>query len=676
MLLGVGAVVLLLLIGGSAYALWHYYLRASGPNLAEVLPQETELYAEVPNVRAAALALAKARFLKSSARDEESLIGDESKAVAESFGIDESTAKTLALATHSVGFGAHGLSGAGNPAGSLVVRFDAASPVDKLLASKRFTSAGSVGKEGKTYRLSSASGAPPVGTGRAALLRHAFDALQTSSVDELAWWPNAKVLALGPRAELEAMAAVIDGTKPSLSKSVRFTNAVKKVAADSVGLGWVDGKALAAAMSHAGISEIAVSEEGVIAGVTADEAGTMFRLIGTLTGPWFSRGTLLEDSGELTYPARLPAETFVYLAGCSHSSLDGAARYQQMLQMAGDQKGSAQQDLAEASAKLQQATGVSLPDAIGAIGEEIVIGALAAPGFKLGSMEPSTLQQFGAFAAIKIKNKAVAEQLLTQLRDKVLAPELGEDLQKLGTGFRTPIPAGPGLIVDARLVGDQLLVTGGSAVQVERAIAAFGGAGPFLGDEPAHRRSLEAMPKKLNHLLWVDTGRVGQALLDGMPSLAAMSKEAGISPEELTLAGPDRVTSTWAGVYSKQPNGWAIDQSFSNLPYALLVVGGVAAGSASSALGGLAVPGAGLGGPSLGTSGQLGAVPSMGGAAPSDAGTCAQAVRCCTVLMEKTGNAAQAAQACGAFASLGDGVCAQALDNYKKGVKALGASCD
>ncbi|HEU5076110.1 MAG TPA: GYF domain-containing protein, partial [Polyangiaceae bacterium] len=144
LIIGAGAALLVLIVGG-AWAAYAFLFKVDGPRVAALLPQSTEAYLEVPNVRAAALAIGKARYLKADPSKDDAWAKDQAAVVARSFSIDETTAVAVALAQRSFGAGVSGFQD--RPRGAFVLQFDATSPVEKLLASPRFKQEGAFGSK-------------------------------------------------------------------------------------------------------------------------------------------------------------------------------------------------------------------------------------------------------------------------------------------------------------------------------------------------------------------------------------------------------------------------------------------------------------------------------------------------------------------------------------------------
>lgn len=661
--LGLGAVALVLFLGVGGYAAYAFFFKASGPRIAALLPGDTEAYLEAPNVRALALAAGRARYLKSDPSRDDAWLKDQAAVMARSFGIDESSSVALALAQRSVGVAMKGIDAA--PRGGLLLEFDASGPVETLLGSQRFKGDGELPGGGKRYSLSKKASSAPTGDGWTRAMEEVLDGAHTQSDVAIGWWPSAEVLAIGSLAMLEDIGKVREGQQAPLSKLERFNRALKQTPKDAVLLGWLDGVTVKRLASKQRDLEVSLTDEGAALSVSGGEAGVLTQLAGTLVGADITRTPLFIEPSRLTYPATLPAETVGYVALSTKTSLDGPGLERQLFDTVKRKDPRAEADLREGAEQFKATTGVALAEALGAIGDELVVGALAPASMKFQGVDPKQLSQGGAYAALRLKNQAVVERVVAQLRDKVLAREMGDEMTPKGSGMLVETPLGPDVVVEVRFLDKQLVVAGGSRAMVDKALAALGGQGERLQGDAAHAAVLETLPDVASQVVWVDTGRVTDRLLDGNPAVQAAAKQMGISLDQIELKGPNRVTSALAVTLQAEPQAWGVRFDSTNLAHGLGLVGGV--GTAAFASGaGLALTG---GAPNL--------VPTSGGpiafGGSSGDPACARAVSCCKELMSKSG---QPSANCDALSMAPASACAQALEGYQRAAKAVGARCD
>lgn len=668
LLVGGGALVLVLLVGG-AWAAYSYLFKASGPRIAALLPQTTEAYLEVPNVRAAALAFGKARYLKQDPSKDDAWAKDQAAVVARSFSIDPSTAVALALAQRSFGAGVGGFQG--QPKGAFLLQFDATSPVEKLLASPRFKQEGALGSKGKRYSLSPKPASAPTGEGWTRALEGILDKAQTDTQLNLGWWESAGVLALGSPEFLATIAQVQDGAQPPLAEVDRFKRAMKQNPDGAVLLGWVDGLAVKNQLAKQAELQLGLTDEGAVFSMSGHEAGVLTRVAGTLTGADIAATPLFFQPGPIAYPETLPAETVAYLAMSTKTSLDGPGLERELMAFLKRKAPSAEADLRAGTEQFQKMTGVSFAEALGCIGDEVVVAGLAPSDMKVQGFDPNQLTSAGAVLALRLKNPAVAEKIVAQLRDQVLAKEMGNQLTPKGKGMVVQTPLGAGVVVETTFVDGQLVVAGGAKAMVDKALAALSGSGTRLGADEGHSGVRETLPKEASQFLWVDTGRLADRVLAGNPALGAVSKQAGVSVDQIQLTGPNRITTSAAITLRPEAQSWNFALDSTNFVHAFGVVGAVGAASFMSSGGG-ALAGAALAAPggAVPTAPTLapGLVPT-GGASPE----CSKAIACCKVLMSKSG---QPSGNCDALAMAPAASCTQAYSGYVQAAKALGSSCE
>ncbi len=663
--LALGAVFVLLL-GGVGYAAYAYFFKSTGPEIVKYVPTETSLYFEIPNVRAAGAKARQARYMKETKKSDEDTVKDFAKVVADSFGITESEAIALALAERSLGISALGMPE--KPEGALVLVFEAKSPVETWLKSKRFKAEGAIGKSGRRYALGPAtSPTSPAATGKqdwTAQARTMLNAAQTDTNTAIGWWEDVEVLALGTPNMLTAIGSVVDKSTPPLADNERFKRAIADKRANDVMVGWVDGLLVKKALEgNTEGYDVGLGAEGLLIGLGADETGLLMHAVTTLVGRDITSLPQLFEPTELSYGARLPAETLAYTGLSLRTQKDGPTLERELLGYLRQKEPRIDAEYAEFNQECQQKAKVSVSQILGSLGDEMVIGALAPSTMTIGSLDPEKLTDAAAFAALKLKTPTILEQFVVAFRDQVLAQELGPALTPKGKGLVVKTPLGPNVVVELRFVGDELVIAGGGGPMVERLFSGLSGQGPTLGADDAHSAVLASLPKQTQQLLWLDTGRLADRFLAGNPSLRTMAEQSGVPLGDIELTGPKRVSSGLAFSMTKNQLGYQVTLDSTNLVHGFLFAAGASAAAMTSAfadLGAAATP--------LPTA----VVPAT---VPAGADVCAKVVRCCKTLMARTGQAAAQGN-CDTFPSLPPASCAQALAGYEASVRALGGSCD
>ncbi len=668
LMLGLGALALILLGGGLAFAVYALWFKADGPRVAAFLPSDTAIYVEVPNLRAAGIAARRAKYLKSISDDDEAWLKDTAKVIADSFGIDQSAAVTLALAQRSIGIGVSNIPD--KPQGAVLVYFDADGPVTTLLKSSRFRAESPLGKKGQRYALTASNAAAPAGEGWTVTLRRALDSAATSSEMGIGWWESENLLALGTPGQLTAVAEVIDDQKTALSKNERFTKAISGAPGGAVMLGWVDGATIRKATQGQSSVDIGVTEDGVMLSIDGQEAGLLLRAAATLMGKDIAQTPILFEPGELDYPERLPAETLAYLAASTRTKLDGMGLERELSALAKRTAPGSEQGFERSNKELKELAGVSVADALGCIGDELVVGALAPADIQLKGFDPEQLMgRAGAFVALKLKNQPVAEKIVTSLRDKVMVAQMAGAVTVKGTGMVIKTPVGPDVVVEVRFAKNELVVAGGASAMVGRVFAALEGTAPLLGKDEAHDRVLDTLPDETLEVFWVDTGRIADRFLASNPELSTMAKQAGVSLNDFVLTGDQRITSGLAISGEKSSDQLNLVVDSTNLLHVFAIGAGASAMAASSAFGSMAVqPSAPVPDP--------GASAAVAPTVASAAGDCGKAISCCKALMQRAGQNATAASQCDNLSKLPESACTQTLTGYRNSAKALGIACE
>jgi len=560
------------------------------------------------------------------------------------------------------------------PEGALVLVFEASSPVETWLKSKRFKAEGAIGKSGRRFALSpataSANAAPQPGKqDLTTAAKTMLDAAETDANTAIGWWEGVEVLALGTPNMLTAIGNVVDGTTPPLSNNERFKVAIAEKRKNDVMVGWVDGLLVKKALEGNTESfDVGLGPEGLLVGLGADDAGLLMHAVATLVGRDMTSLPQLFEPTELTYGPRLPAETLAYAGLSLRTQKDGPTLERELLGYLRQKQPNIDREYAEFNRECQEKAKVNVSQLLGSLGDELVIGALAPPSMAIGSLDPEKLSDAAAFAALKLKNPAVLEQFVVAFRDQVLARELGPALTPKGKGLLVKTPLGPNVVVELRFVGNELVIAGGGGPMVERVLAQLSGQGAALGADEAHTTALESLPKQTQQLIWIDTGRLVDRFLAGNPSLRTMAEQSGVPLGDIELTGPKRVSSALAFSMTRNQLGYRATVDSTNLVHGLLFAAGASAAAMSAAFSGLA----GSTSP-LPTALPTGVVPTTGG--PAGADVCAKVVRCCKTLMARTGQVAAQAN-CDTFPSLPPASCAQALAGYEASVRALGGSCD
>ncbi len=674
LIFGLLAVVTVLLVALGGWALWDNLTGTSGPKIAAMVSDDVQAYLEVPNVRAAAIAATKAKHLTGKSRVDEGLLKDQAKAFADSFGITEGDALALVMAQHSMAVGARGFPL--KPQAAVYLTVDASGPVETLLGSRRFVANGTVGSSGKRYRLTPAASPAPAGTDRASGIRRGLDSIETLDDMALVWWPGKKLMGLGSLALLEETSKVVDGGRAALAALPRFNDAVKDKLSSAIALAWVDGKVLQDAIAKSEVKGISLGDGGIAWSASADELGSVMRLVFTMTGSSFTGMPNIEPQA-LTYAERLPGETLMFLSA-GYGKLSGAEREKSVVDGLRQNGPEVERQYQAFATEMKAMAGVTPIELLGAIGDELALGVTLAPSVKVIGAPQQLMSEGAAFVSVKLRDAALVSRATTQLRDKVLAKQLGPGMTANGAGFRMAAPFGPNTLVELRIVNNELVFAAGGAPSVERVFASLAGSGPFVAQDASFKNAFRNLPSKMTSLGWADTGRLAEVAFASSPMLSTKAKEGGFAIEDYVLSGPDRVTSAVVGIGNKVDTGFRVQNDSSNSVEFFLASAalGVAIAEKSGAGLGALMGMAGAGMPGGVPGGPLAVDPTAAGGAGA-AGDCAKAARCCRAFIKRAGSGGNALAACEILEKQGNpSVCAQTLSSYAQGMKAFGGSCD
>ncbi|MEP7052420.1 MAG: hypothetical protein ABJB12_18780, partial [Pseudomonadota bacterium] len=429
-----------------------------------------------------------------------------------------------------------------------------AAPVEALLKSARFSAAGSIGKTGERYRLASKD-AQPGQPGEDALLKglteaEVVSAMDTSSSDNavLVWFPEANLLVVGSSPLVTNMTQVLESGAASIQQSPAFDAAANDFERSSRLIAFVE-PGFFSTITDPRLKELVDGYFKPAGPITASmqlkAAGFLTTFTGRISGSKLPRSAAYAEPQALDLPGRLPEETFAYVASSTRTGLTGAELEKVLFDQVGlagpDARGQVEQGVQQLEALL----GVSVSKLLDSVAGQTVIGVAATPATSFADLSatPQSLAQFGLTWILELKDQTEFEHLAAGLRAKVL-PTVGEvAVTPDGAGFalsprRLPAP----ITMRVKFLGKYLFVTAGLSTLCDRAEAAFSKGERALKDEPGHKRALGALPEKLHFLMWVDTGRVGDTLMQN-PVQRAQLLHAGLSLDKVHLTGADRITS-------------------------------------------------------------------------------------------------------------------------------------
>ncbi len=532
-------------MGGAVAAYVLLFSSGGARSMTASMPQNSDFMIEIPSVHELAADLRKVQFLDTSLRDDKQLLDSASSAVATAFDISQTDAVTLLASTET--FGVAGRKLATTPEALLALGMKNGSPVETLLKSARFVAAGSVGITGRRYQLTRKETAP--GASQEALLKELSAVrLSADSKEALVWFPKAKLLAIGNEAMITDTAAVIESGAPSIEQNLSFQAASKDFDKGARLRAFLDPGVLSG-RPDARLKELVdgyLTPSGPITGsLRVQPAGFVTSLTGHFIGTKLPRSSAYEAPQALTLGQRLPEETLAYVALSTRSKLTGAEAEKLILDQVGSVEPSARAQVEGGLRQMESLLGVTAVKLLDGVGGQSALGIAAEANTSLDTLGvgPQALAHFNLTWLLALKNESEYQQLAAQLKTKLLPSVHQVAVTSDGTGFSLA-PRGMPLAIGVRVkfIDNHLFVSAGSNTLNDRAEAAFSRGERSLKEDPAHKSALAALPDTQHFLLWLDTGRIGAALLESS-SVKAQLSEAGVSFDKIKMTGPDRVTS-------------------------------------------------------------------------------------------------------------------------------------
>ena len=545
MIAALAGILLLVLVGVSIGAYSMFFAGGGASSIAKSVPQNSELFVEVPSVHKLVSDLHDVQFLDTSLRDDKQVFDTASDSITKAF--DISRADALALLVSSETFGIAGRKLATAPEVVLALGMKNVSPVETLLKGQRFVAAGAVGQTGKRYSLASKP-VPPGGAPDAAL--KALSEAQLGAADKagIVWFPNARLLVLGDVTLITDMASVIESGAASIEQNLSFQAAGKDFLNSARLRAFLDPGALSVIADPKArqLVESYFTPAGPLTGsLQVKPAGFLTSLTGHITGSKLPRSSAYTPPLALDLGQRLPEETFAYIAVATHSQLNGADTEKMLLDQVGSADTAARTQAEQNLRRLEQTLGVSTSKLLDDAGGQSVLGIATPAGTSLDALGLGTqaLAQFNLTWVLELKGDSEYKKLAAGLKQKLLPDVREVTVTDNGSGF-TLTPRGTALPVSLRVkfLDKYLFVTAGANTLCDRAESAFSKGEHTLKDDAAHKTALAALPSTQHFLLWVDTGRLGDTLLKNSLVKARLA-EAGMSFDKIRMTGPERVVS-------------------------------------------------------------------------------------------------------------------------------------
>lgn len=552
----------LLLVGGIVVAAL-FLLRSPGPQLSGDVPKDVEVYLEIPSVKRALLGFQGQSYIDGGKMDSKETADKVTEQLASAFDISKGDARDVAFAFDSYAVAARNFSK--QPDAAMLFGFSSASAVEKLLASKRFTAQGTVGKHGKKYELKRKE-VPADKLKDLPSAERAFVEMSAAGTrDTLVWFEESELLVLGEESFILDIASVIEGGKESLQKSAQYKGAAAKFEPGGAMVMFVDSSVLGSLKDPDQkklLDGYFKNVEPFIGSVNFVSAGMLMNLRGTLSGDSVPKDETLTPAVSLKLSRKLPAETFGYVAFSSKSSLTGKQAEDLLVSNLGKADPDTAATVKEGLAKVEETLGFGLKTVSDAIGDQGVMAVIADKNYRF-DMNKGPKDALGSLAVTwiqQLKDKPSAEKVVSILKQKLFDTLLKSAFKVTpdGVGFSAePVQAGAGMpSIKVKFLDDHLFVSVGASALVERSLSAYKDGKDPLGDDGAHQSALGAMPGDAYVVVWTDTGRILDQLLKANPSVDAELAKRGFSPSAIRTSGKDRVTSAMAFSMKAKSGVW------------------------------------------------------------------------------------------------------------------------
>ncbi len=546
------------LAAAAAGVVWAVASRRPAAHLAASVPDDVTAFFEVPSVAGVIEHASSVKGLDPAAATSRAAFESVGRAIGEAFHVPRVDAESLAASVVGVAVASRTRAGAGESGTAVawLASLSASRGWDAIVESSRFASDGAFGADGKAYRLAKGGAAVDAG-----LLERSLREASTSAATprtRLVWFARKRLLVFGDEALVHDVGEVVAGARASLEHSKRLVGDERA----AVGGRWVVAggamKASAGAGAPAWLVDALAAGAGEASG-HADVTPAGLVLDGSVAYGAGGSEPPLAMAAPLTLPARLPAETCLYVATSLARSDKAAGAAATVRRLAAATEPSAAVRIAQAIVELTEFTSVPLDDLLELAGQEAVVALVLRKEAKFDPFQAiaeAAAEEAGLVIALRVDGDAAAQRTVARLREGIARTELGSLLKVApevdGWVARSVGPTAAKLAVllglhppevRVRYSHKELVVVVAQHDLVERTLAALDGTGPALRDEPAYALARSALPEAASGDAWLDVGRVSSLVYAGNLAARADAQARGWPVDTLRLAGPDRVTA-------------------------------------------------------------------------------------------------------------------------------------
>ncbi len=560
-LLIVGLVGVLLVFLATT-ALGAYVLFFSGGGavaMSAAMPRDSEMLLELTDLHQLVVDFKDVEYLDTSLRDDKRVFDDTADSIAKAFDISLDDARSLLVATRSAGIAARKLST--TPEAGLAIGFSSAGPVEALLKSPRFVASGALGQTGKRYLLTKKKLTSSVG--QDVLLKGLAEAELGGGKEVLVWFPDQKLISVGTEAFVNDLAKVVESGAAAIEQNPSYQAAAKDFDSKARLTAFLD-PTVFGSIDDAKVKELVdgyFKPAGPVTGtLSVKSAGFVGTLTGRIIGSKLPKASSYDPPIKLELPNRLSVETFAYVALQTQMKLSGAEAQKLLFDQLEAANPRSRREAEQGIEQMERALGVSLAKLIDGLGGEAALAISAPADLSLDagllSPGPQAAANFNVTWVQQLKDDSEFKRLSAQLKQKLLPAIREATVTEDGPGFMlTPRGAPFPVSLRVKFFDKHLFITAGGNTLCDRAEGAFSKGDRTLKDEAAHQAALGALPEKHHFRLWLDTGRVSDAVFKN-PLIRATAAENGMQLEKFRLTGPQRVTTALSVTSSVENEVW------------------------------------------------------------------------------------------------------------------------
>jgi hypothetical protein len=520
-------------------------------SIAEAIPQNVDLYVEIPSVRALAQGSAKMKFVDVGLLDLLKTLDEVGAGFGKAFGMTAKDGSALVSSFKSVALA--GRFDAAPPLAGAVVSSDKPALVKKLLATKRFTKDGKVGDLDK-YTL----GAAESGDASDDMYTKLAGGLATPPDTGIVWIADKGLLVMGSEPFLEGVASVSAGKAKALSASADYKKDIRELDKKPRMFAYAPANALNILAKNPSTKETLdgfLKDPGpFLWGVYMDAPGILMTVQGGLGGEKVPV-MKIPAAPKLDIGGKLPKDTVGYFAFSTKLDFSGSEAEKKIVDLLKTYDPSAAPDFEKEMGEARTKLGLGLSEFFDAVGDQLVVGVVSSEK-DLGPEDFENLNIEKNFAVIglqALKDEAGMKKLVDAL--KKVAP-IGKTHTVTATadgGFEASAKTSGPFIAVRYLKGD-LFVGVGAETLVKSAQATIEAGTDTLASEKAHQLGLSGIKGNPHVVSWFDASRMIRKTLTD-PNMA-MLKELGDLPSKLLLTGDNRFTMTNAVGLEQQGKGY------------------------------------------------------------------------------------------------------------------------